>query len=130
MEPSPSFTSPPLAPFLLEDLLGALLHRKDAGTHLLRRMAENMRLNLSEQHFTESNISRKRTCLEQSLFFPQAGMLLNILNVACERSDKKPVPAPRTQTHIHAVEKTLGCNFADVIDQVLPQFQFLNRIIR
>ncbi|MFO7594934.1 MAG: hypothetical protein R6W92_01165, partial [Desulfocurvibacter africanus] len=71
----------PIASFLMQHLFCALLHREDAGAYLFRRVVENIGFHRCEQFFTQRYIASNGAGFEQRLFFPQTGVLLDILKV-------------------------------------------------
>ena len=120
----------PITSLLLQDLLGALLHRKDAGTHIFRRVTKDVWLSLRKDFFTEGDIARDGTRFEQRLFFPQARMSLNVLQIPFVRGDEETIPAPRTETHIDAIEETFWCDTTEVINESFAKFEFVDGVVR
>ena len=83
--------------------------------------AIHKRAQAPQRLFTRCHVTRHRARLDERVAFPLAAVGLIILFKRIKAHRQRATLTIRSQAHIHAKHKTLGCNIAQGIDQALPQ---------
>ena len=99
---------PPFPTPLAQMGFGALFHAVNVAPYRLALPAHQDGLRPLGELVSNLLAPGNDTRLEQCLFLPQLGVLLQVGSVAVQRGDQHAVASPGTQPHVYPIEKPFG----------------------
>jgi len=127
--PFPQFDLAPEPAFLAEIILDLRLHRADRFADLVGGRLVDVLCGPAKEVVPQCQVTRDDSGLEQRLFFPEAGVLREVLQVAVDRRDEFARPAPGTQPHVDAVHEPRRRDPGERLDQFLPDTPVGGRVV-